>query len=37
MEKGIEKELEWLLNESNELIKIFVSSIKTAERPQVSR
>ena len=37
MAKGIEKELEWLLNESNELIKIFVSSIKTAERPRTSR
>jgi four helix bundle protein len=37
MTKGIEKELEWLLNESDELIKIFVSSIKTAERPRVSR
>lgn len=37
MAKGIEKDLEWLLNESDELIKIFVSSIKTAERPQISR
>ncbi len=36
MAKGIEKELEWLLNESEELIKIFVSSIKTAERPRIS-
>jgi four helix bundle protein len=37
MAKGIEKNLEWLLNESDELIKIFVSSIKTAQRPKVSR
>jgi four helix bundle protein len=37
MAKGIEKELELLLNESDELIKIFVSSIRTAERPQMSR
>jgi four helix bundle protein len=37
MAKGIEKNLEWLLNESDELIKIFVSSIKTAERPRMSR
>jgi four helix bundle protein len=37
MAKGIEKEIEWLLNESDELIKIFVSSIKTAERPRISR
>lgn len=36
MAKGIEKEIEWLLNESDELIKIFVSSIKTAERPRTS-
>jgi four helix bundle protein len=37
MAKGIETELEWLLNESDELIKIFVSSIKTAERPRISK
>jgi len=37
MAKGIEKNLEWLLNESDELIKIFVSSIKTAEKPKISR
>jgi len=36
MAKGIEKELEWLLNESDELVKIFVSSIRTAERPRIS-
>jgi four helix bundle protein len=36
MAKGIEKELEWLLNESGELIKIFVSSIKTAGRLRMS-
>jgi four helix bundle protein len=35
--KGIEKNLEWLLNESDELIKIFVSSIRTAEKPKISR
>jgi four helix bundle protein len=37
MAKGIEKNLEWLLNESDELIKIFVSSIRTAEKPKISR
>jgi four helix bundle protein len=37
MAKGIEKNLEWLLNESDELIKIFVSSVKTAERPRMSK
>ena len=37
MAKGIEKQIEWLLNESNELIKIFVSSIKTAEKQQASK
>lgn len=37
MAKGIEKELEWLLNESNELISIFVTSIRTAKKPRTSR
>lgn len=37
MAKGIEKETKWLLNESEELISIFVTSIKTAERPRTSR
>jgi four helix bundle protein len=37
MAKGIEKELEWLLNESNELISIFVASIRTAKRPRTPR
>jgi four helix bundle protein len=37
MAKGIEKEIEWLINESDELIKIFVSSIRTAESPRTSR
>lgn len=37
MAKGIEKEIVWLLNESKELILIFVTSIRTAERPRTSR
>lgn len=36
MAKGIEKELEWLLNESNELISIFVTSVRTAKRPRTT-
>jgi four helix bundle protein len=35
--KGIEKDIEWLSNESDELIKIFVSSIRTAERSQTPK
>jgi four helix bundle protein len=37
MAKGIEKNLEWLLNESDELISIFVTSIRTAEKSRTSR